>query len=327
MTREEAGRLSRLLRQGPISDFEARVVTVRAAAKINLHLGVGAPRGDGFHPLDTIYLAVSLYDDVTVLPRRAYSLLVESAGTVDVTSVPVDDSNLAAVAAKALAVFHGRRRTGGIEIAKGIPVAGGMAGGSADAAAVLVALDRLWDLQTPDDDLLAIAAEIGSDVPFALVGGVGHGSGRGEQVEALPVSATFWWVVVPSAEGLSTPAVYRRFDELHPDQPAEPTSSRALRGWLSGAADQPDPGELAALLHNDLQPAALDLRPDLEDLLRLGTDAGALQGLVSGSGPTCVFLCADRGAAEAVAGELSGAGRPVMIAHGPVAGAHLVSYD
>lgn len=331
MSGDDAGRLSRLLRQGPDSSGgpgatdAKRLVTVRAAAKINLHLGVGAPRSDGFHPLDTVYLAVSLYDDITVRPDRSFALTVEGAGMIDAAAVPIDDANLAAVAAKTLARFHGRRRSGRLQITKGIPVAGGMAGGSADAAAALVALDRLWDLQTRDGDLLEIAAELGSDVPFALVGGVGHGTGRGEIVEPVPLSATFWWVVVPAADGLSTPEVYRRFDELFSGQPAEPTSSRALRDWLT--AGDPDPERLAALLHNDLQPAALDLRPDLEDLLQQGTDAGALQGLVSGSGPTCVFLCPDRQTAEAVAGDLSDSGRTVMIAHGPVAGAHLVSYD
>jgi 4-diphosphocytidyl-2-C-methyl-D-erythritol kinase len=185
-----------------------------------------------------------------------------------------------------------------------------------------VALDRLWQLETPDDDLLAIAAELGSDVPFALVGGTALGTGRGELVEPVPDPATWWWVVVPSATGLSTPAVYRRFDELSPEAPADPPAADATLAALATG----DPEELAAALHNDLQEAALDLRPDLADLLELGRASGALRGLVSGSGPTCLFLAEDADAARAVAGRLAERHEVVLVTNGPVAGAHLVTY-
>jgi 4-diphosphocytidyl-2-C-methyl-D-erythritol kinase len=197
-----------------------------------------------------------------------------------------------------------------------------MAGGSADAAAALVALDRLWELETSDDDLLALAAQLGSDVPFALLGGTAVGTGRGELVEPVRDPATWWWVVVPSAQGLSTPAVYRRFDELAPDAPAEPQGARALLLALATG----DPVILAGALHNDLEPAALDLRPDLADLLELGEQRGALRGLVSGSGPTCLFLAQDADAAREVAGELSEVHEVVLVTNGPVAGAHVVTY-
>ena len=193
-----------------------------------------------------------------------------------------------------------------------------MAGGSADAAAALVALDRLWGLESGDRVLFGLAAGLGSDVPFGLVGRNGLGTGRGEQVEQLPgVEVARWWVVVPSeGEGLSTPAVYHRHDELRPDAPAAPPAPHRLVAFLG------DPAEaLAPLLHNDLQPAALDLRPELARLLAAGEAAGALRGIVSGSGPTCVFLCADEDSAEEVAAALRPSRPMALVASGPVPGA------
>jgi 4-diphosphocytidyl-2-C-methyl-D-erythritol kinase len=297
-------------------------VTVRAPAKINLHLGVGAPRGDGFHPLVTVYQAVGLCDDVTVARSPGWTLGVTVPDWIDADAVPVTGDNIVDRAARLLAQHRGIASQASVSIAKSIPVAGGMAGGSADAAAALVALDRLWELETPDDDLLRLAAELGSDVPFALLGGTALGTGRGELVEPVPDPSTWWWVVVPSARGLSTPDVYRRFDELSPDAPTEPLDARAVLLALSTG----DPEILAGALHNDLEHAALDLRPDLADLLELGEGSGALRGLVSGSGPTCVFLAEDADAARAVAGRLSEQHEVVLVTNGPVAGAHVVSY-
>ena len=297
-------------------------VTVRAPAKINLHLGVGAPREDGFHPLVTVYQAVGLCDDVTVSRSPGWTLGVSVPDWMDPETVPVTHDNIVDRAARALAEHHGIASQASVSITKAIPVAGGMAGGSADAAAALVALDRLWKLRTSDDDLLALAAGLGSDVPFALVGGTAVGTGRGELVEPVPDPATWWWVAVPSPVGLSTPAVYRRFDELAPDAPAEPLGARAVLLALSTG----DPEILAGALHNDLETAALDLRPDLGDLLELGERSGALRGLVSGSGPTCVFLTEDADAARGVAGRLSEHHDVVLVTNGPVAGAHVVTY-
>lgn len=299
-------------------------VTVRVPAKINLHLGVGAPRPDGFHTLMTVYHAIGLYDDVTVTSADEWAVTVTPVGRVQVDHVPTDDSNIAVRAGRALASHHGLDRAAHIDIRKGIPVAGGLAGGSADAAGTLVALDRLWNLDTSDADLFALAAELGSDVPFGLVGGNALGTGHGEQVEQLPgAEVPRWWVVVISDDGMSTPAVYRRYDELEPDAPVEPAAPYKLVAFLS------DPAEVVApLLHNDLQPAALDLRPELADLLEAGEAAGALKGLVSGSGPTCVFWCADADAARTVAGKLTETydERRVLVATGAVAGAHVVEY-
>lgn len=298
--------------------------TVRAPAKINLHLGVGAPREDGFHPLVTVYQAVGLHDDVTARAAETWSVEVEVPDWMRGTPLPTVEDNIVTRAATLLARHHGLEPTGALHVAKSIPVAGGMAGGSADAAAALVALDRLWEVETSDDDLLRIAAELGSDVPFALVGGTALGTGRGELVEPVVDSGTWWWVAVPSYDGLSTPAVYRRFDELRPDAPAEPAPVDDLLSALSVG----DVHALAATLHNDLQEPAIDLRPELGTLVDRGEAEGALRGLVSGSGPTCVFLCESADSARAVAGALDDdATHPVvLVANAAVAGAHLVTY-
>lgn len=302
-------------------------VTVRAAAKVNLHLGVGAPRPDGFHPLVTVYQAVGLHDDLTATAAAAgegLTLTLDAEPHVDASAVPLDETNIAVRAGLALAAHHGRAADARLHVHKSVPVAGGLAGGSADAAAALVALDRLWDCRTPDTDLLRIAADLGSDVPFALLGGTALGTGRGEVVDPIPDLGPWWWVVVPADEGLSTPAVYRHLDALRPDGPDGPAAPTPASPVLT-ALGAGDPHALAAALHNDLQEPALDLRPALGDLLESGERAGALRGIVSGSGPTCVFLCADAPAARSTAGALRAAGHPtVLVVPAPVAGAHVV---
>jgi 4-diphosphocytidyl-2-C-methyl-D-erythritol kinase len=300
-------------------------LTVRAAAKINLLLGVGAPRPDGFHTLVTVYHAVSLYDDLTVSAADELTVATSVASYIDGSHLPEPGHNIVDRAAAALAGHHGRPVTGRVEVDKSIPIAGGLAGGSADGAAALLALDRFHDLQTSDDDLLALAAGLGSDVPFALVGATALGQGHGEIVSPVEDHGSWWWVVVPSEQGMSTPAVYRHYDELRPDAPLVPGPPDKIVAALAGG----DPRALAEALHNDLEQAALDLRPDLARLIVEGVDAGALRGLVSGSGPTCVFLCESAEHARSVAGALSAASdqRVVLVAHGPVAGAHLVARE
>lgn len=309
---------------------------VRASAKINLHLGVGRVREDGYHPLDTVYQAISVHDDLTVGGFAVHHIEGDPAG--DATSrvrldlrladhlrgadVPVGDDNLIHRAVRLLERHHGRNLPVDLLLEKAIPVAGGMAGGSADAAAALVSVDRWHTLQTPDDVLLALAAELGSDIPFSLVGGTARGSGRGEVVTPVPDAGTWWWVVVPSDVGLSTPEVYRHFDHLHPDAPVEPPSAAPL---LAALATE-EPLQLARALHNDLAQPAIDLRPELGTLIERGESVGALRGMVSGSGPTVVFLCDSADGAAATAHGLREAGEAiVLIATGPVAGAHVVA--
>ncbi|MCG6498960.1 4-(cytidine 5'-diphospho)-2-C-methyl-D-erythritol kinase [Kitasatospora sp. A2-31] len=300
-------------------------VTVRVPAKVNVQLGVGGLRADGFHDLANVFFAVALGDEVTATAGTGVTL---SCSGPDAAVVPLDDSNLAARAARLLAAHHGIADPGvHLHIDKAIPVAGGMAGGSADGAAALVACDALWGLDTPLDTLLELAAELGSDVPFALLGGVALGRGRGEILEALPVGGTFHWVFAVADGGLSTPAVFRECDRLRDEagtgsgdtDVATPDADPAL---LAALADG-DAVALAGALANDLQPAALSLRPALADTLRAGTEAGALGALVSGSGPTCAFLAKDADAAAAVAEALraSGTCRAAHATYGPVPGA------
>lgn len=295
-------------------------ITVRAAAKINLRLGVGRVREDGYHPLSTVYQAIGLYDDVTVTEDDAWSVTVSPAGQVDCSEVPLDEDNIAIRAGRLLAEHHGIDRAARIAIDKGIPVAGGLAGGSADAAATLVALDRLWDLETPDEVLLELAGRLGSDVPFALIGGTAYGTGRGELVEPVADAGAWWWVVVPNAVGLSTAAVYAEYDALDLGGPLSPPTA------LLEALGAGDAAALAAALDNDLEPAALSLRPDLaatrDGLLR----SGARAVLLSGSGPTWLGLADDAGQAREIAGVLVESGMRCWVAPGPVAGAHVVTH-
>ncbi|MET9380056.1 4-(cytidine 5'-diphospho)-2-C-methyl-D-erythritol kinase [Streptomyces sp. NPDC002928] len=292
-------------------------VTVRVPAKVNVQLGVGAARPDGFHDLANVFLAVGLYDEVTVTP--ADELRVTCAGP-DADQVPLDRTNLAARAAEALAERYDRSPDVHIHIAKDIPVAGGMAGGSADGAGALVACDALWGTGASRDELLDICAELGSDVPFSLVGGAALGTGRGEKLTALEVGGTFHWVFAMADRGLSTPAVFREFDRLGAglDIP-EPVASEELLDALAKG----DPDALAAAVSNDLQPAALSLFPELAGTLAAGRTAGALAALVSGSGPTTAFLARDPQSAAEVAKALraSGTCRTVRTASGPAPGA------
>ncbi|MGI9123538.1 MAG: 4-(cytidine 5'-diphospho)-2-C-methyl-D-erythritol kinase [Mycobacterium sp.] len=295
-------------------------VTVRVPGKVNLFLGVGDLRPDGYHELTTVFHAVSLSDDVTV--RTADLLSVQMIGE-GAREIPVDKRNLAWQAAELMAEHVGRAPDVEIIIEKSIPAAGGMAGGSADAAAVLVGMNELWELGVPRRDLHAMAAELGSDVPFALHGGTALGTGRGEELTTVLARSTFHWVLAFGAAGLSTPAVYKEIDRLRDGgTPPRLEDPEPLMTALSAG----DPHALAPLLGNDLQPAALSLQPGLRRTLRAGIEAGALAGIVSGSGPTCAFLCASASAAIDVGAELSGAGvcRTVRVASGPVHGARVV---
>ncbi|WP_198344289.1 4-(cytidine 5'-diphospho)-2-C-methyl-D-erythritol kinase [Mycobacterium dioxanotrophicus] len=298
-------------------------VTVRVPGKVNLYLAVDDLREDGYHELTTVFHAVSLTDEVTV--RNADMLSVTMSGE-GVEALPTDERNLAWRAAVLLADHVGRAPDVAIAIDKSIPVAGGMAGGSADAAGVLVAMNTLWELGVPRRDLHALAARLGSDVPFALHGGTALGSGRGEELATVLARNTFHWVLAFAHRGLSTPKVFGELDRLRADASRdEPPRAEEPEPVLAALASG-DAAELASLLGNDLQPAALSLYPELRRTLRAGVEAGALAGIVSGSGPTCAFLCASATAAVDVGAQLAGAGvcRTVRVTSGPVHGARVV---
>jgi 4-diphosphocytidyl-2-C-methyl-D-erythritol kinase len=290
---------------------------VRVPAKVNLSLSVGDVRGDGFHDLVTVFHAVSLFDEVEVSPADRLSLTVSGR---DAGQVPVDERNLAWRAAVRLADAVGRRPDVRIHIAKDIPVAGGMAGGSADAAATLAGCAQLWDVH--DRDLLfAVAAELGSDVAFPLLGGTAVGTGRGERLQAVPCAATLHWVFAFAGFGVSAGDAYRELDR---QRGAAATTAGGDTDALLVALEAGDLDRVASLLHNDLQPAALALAPSLRDTLEAGAGrSDVLAGLVSGSGPTCAFLCRDAATAQALAAglEADGVCAAARVARGPVPGA------
>lgn len=294
-------------------------VTARVPAKVNLELLVGARRADGFHNLSTVYQAVSIYDEVTVGCAAQWGLEVVGRRAAQ---VPTGPGNLATRAAQLLARHAGVDQPVHLTIRKAIPVAGGMAGGSADAAAALVACDHLWGLLTPREELEELAVALGSDVPFLVAGGTAMGSGRGEVVVPVLTGGTFHWVFALGDEGLSTAAVYAECDRLRAGtRVADPAPSPALMSALRMG----DAAALAAVLANDLEDAAFALRPALRAVLEAGLSYGALGGVVSGSGPTVAFLTQDAQAALDLAVSLTASGTAeVRPATGPVHGAHVV---
>lgn len=303
----------------------ATSVTVRVPAKINLELRVGALESDGYHQLATVFHAVSLFDEVTAThPGRAAggAVTVSVVGELS-AGVPVDDSNLAVRAARLLAERSGVSAGVDLLLRKHIPLAGGMAGGSADAAGALVACDAVWHTGLSRTDMLALAAELGADVSFALVGGTAVGTGRGEQLTPALARGQYHWVLALSDDGMSTPAVYAEFDRL---TRGRVTTQPRVSDAMMQALRRGDAPALGAAMSNDLQRAACSLRPGLSDLVDVGREYGAQGALVSGSGPTVAFLVRDHEHALdlSVALTASGACRDVKRAHGPVHGARVV---
>jgi 4-diphosphocytidyl-2-C-methyl-D-erythritol kinase len=300
-------------------------VHVRAPGKINVFLKVGAVMDDGYHDVATAYQAVSLYEDVRAFPADDFS--VSFGGSIDTRDVPVDGSNLAIRAARLLARKAGYRAGVRLEIDKHVPVAGGMGGGSADAAATLLACDALWGTELGREELLALAARLGADVPFALTGGTAIGTGRGDQLSPALAKGQFQWVLVLADYGSSTPSVYSELDrhrdrhaqDIFPAQTQPMVDTDVLQALRAG-----DPHMLAETLYNDLQAPALHLSPTLAQVLEIGEANGALSGIVSGSGPTIAFLAADLDSALELQIALSAARYKVVRATGPVHGARMV---
>lgn len=303
----------------------AREVHVRAPGKVNVYLEVGALLEDGYHDVAIAYQALSLSEDVRV--RHADDFTVGVTGSVELSRVPLDESNIAVKAARLLAEHTGY--TGGvrIEIDKHVPVTGGMGGGSADAAATLMACDALWGTEVPRDEMLDLARRLGADVPFAFTGGTAIGTGRGDELSPALAQGTFHWVLVLAEFGLSTPAVYRELDahrerhaaEIGPADPRPNVGADVLHALRAGDARM-----LAEVMRNDLQAPAIHLQPSLGEVLETGERNGALAGIVSGSGPTVAFLAADLDSALDLQVALSAARYHVVRATGPVHGARIV---
>jgi len=277
-----------------------RTVVEQAPAKINLILQVAPRRPDGYHELQTVFMGVSLADRLTVRALPSGRLKIRITGP-QARLIPHDGTDLATRAAKLLRDRFGQPSMGALlTLDKRIPVAGGMAGGSADAAATLRACDTMWQLGLDDDTLLSLAAELGADVPFALRGGVAFGTGRGDVLQPVRISGVYHWALAFAKRGLSTPAVFRAFDSL-PDAPVAAPIDDLLRGLADGDAES-----VGRCLHNDLTPAALTLYPELGTTLEAGRHhPGVLGAILSGSGPTCAFLCDSTKSAASVADKLA----------------------
>ena len=298
-------------------------VTVRVPAKVNLQLSVGPRESDGYHQLVTVFQAISIFDDVTVKIGEQGSGINLTVSGDQIHGVPTDSTNLVVKAIELIADKFELDIDVNVDVKKSIPVAGGMAGGSADAAAAIVAIDELYGLGMTREEMHSIAAQLGSDVPFLLSGGTAIGQGRGDQLTAALSRGTYHWVLALSSVGLSTPAVYGECDRLRQGLDiSDPQISDALMQALLTA----DPSNVGKLLINDLQPAACSLRPALRLILDVGQEYGALGAIVSGSGPTVAFLVSDEehGLDLAVALSASGVVGSVTRAYGPVHGAKVI---
>lgn len=303
----------------------AAPVLVRAPGKINVFLRVGSLQEDGYHEVATAYQAVSLGEDVRASPAPDFSVAFD--GPVDCSTLATDGSNIAIKAARMLARRTGYRGGVHLDITKRVPIAGGMGGGSADAAATLVACDALWGTEVGRDELHTLAARLGADVPFALMGGTAVGTGRGDQLSPALAKGQFHWVLVLADRGMSTPVVYEELDkhrerhalDIYPVSTVPSVDAGVLQALRAGDAHM-----LADSLHNDLQAPALHLAPSLAGVLELGERNGALAGIVSGSGPTIAFLTADLDTAISLQIALSAARLTVLRATGPVHGARVL---
>lgn len=305
--------------------WDTDAVHVRAPGKVNVFMRVGAVRDDGYHDVATAYQAVSLYEDIRAYP--ADDITVSFGGSIDTSGLATDESNLAVKAARLLAEKTGF--TGGVrlEIDKHVPIAGGMGGGSADAAGTLVACDALWGTEVGREELLALAATLGADVPFGIVGGTAVGTGRGDRLSPALATGQFHWVLALPEGQLSTPAVYRELDrhrQRHPREIAPAQRTPSVDAEVLHALRAGDSAMLAEALTNDLQAPAIHLAPPIAEVLELGELNGALAGIVSGSGPTVAFLAADLDSALDLQIALSAARVTAVRATGPVHGARVM---
>jgi 4-diphosphocytidyl-2-C-methyl-D-erythritol kinase len=307
----------------------ARSVRVKAPGKINVALKVGPPREDGYHGIASVFLAVSLYEEVTATEAAGsgISVTVNGQGTLNLPadSIPLDRTNLAVRAAELLADVSPGRTGVHLDITKRVPISGGMGGGSADAAAALLACDALWGSGFSRDELAKIAVDLGADVPFALVGGTAVGLGVGDRLTPAISKTPLHWVLVTSEYGLSTPEVYRTLDEIRLRDGVDADPQPSIDPAILGAMRAGDALGLAPLLHNDLQQASLELAPALGDILDRGKAAGALAGIVSGSGPTIAFLTQSSGHAAELETLLESEGLQAASVHGPAHGARITT--
>ncbi|GAB3563807.1 4-(cytidine 5'-diphospho)-2-C-methyl-D-erythritol kinase [Arthrobacter alkaliphilus] len=321
--------MSRVIRSANRGRFAARTVRVRAPGKVNVSLNVGPLRPDGYHSVASVYLAVSLYEEVaatrTDAPGITVSIAPSSTLDLDGAEIPLDERNLAYKAAAIMRDVSENATGVHLEITKRVPVAGGMGGGSADAAATLLACDALWDSGLSREELAHLAAELGADVPFALLGGTAVGLGVGDELSPALAKAQMDWVLVCADYGLSTPEVFHTLDRLRNSEGVDIPEPLEVDAKILQALRDGNPDALSKVLVNDLQRASIELAPQLRDTIGIGESSGALAGIVSGSGPTVALLAHDPRAAEGLAEDLRHLGHNALAVHGPVPGARIIS--
>ncbi|MFM7014162.1 MAG: 4-(cytidine 5'-diphospho)-2-C-methyl-D-erythritol kinase [Actinomycetota bacterium] len=300
-----------------------------APAKVNLFFAVGAFLKDGYHEVASLYQALALREQLSMeLSGRNHVEFCGPYQSLAEESVPRDDSNLVFLAQKALSEFSVELANSKFDflIKKSVPIAGGMAGGSADAAAALTLIDGRYGLEL-GSKLEEIGSSFGADVPFSIRGGTAQGLGRGEVLSPIETSGTLHFVVTPNPVGLATPLVYKQLDLMRIEEGidvsalAPPTLSRSL---LKAVADA-NPEALAPLMANDLERAALRLRPELRSVLEAGEEAGALRSMISGSGPSIVHLARNRTDAELIAERLRRASFESIVSYSSQSGSRLES--
>ena len=307
----------------------ARTFTARASGKVNLQLSVGERREDGYHPLVTVFQAVSLYETVSATARSDEQITLTVSAIEgypsDLDQVPLDGRNLAWRAADALRAAFGITEGVDLSFVKGVPTAGGMAGGSADAAAALLACSHAWDLGLSREQLMDVGATLGADVPFSVLGHTAVGLGRGDELSPAMARGEFHWVFATQATGLSTPAVFAAFDDAL-DQGRRVAGVNGVNPEVMTALMAGDAQALGAALSNDLHDAALDLMPHLERVFDAAEEAEALGTVLSGSGPTVAALAVSKQHALAIASHLraTGVATSVITASGPAPGAVVV---
>jgi len=304
------------------------VVVASAPGKINLFFAVGPLLENGYHQVASVYQATDLREFVVASPADDWRVTVTgSLPKAHLDGVPTDKSNLVVEAAWFVAAQAQLEKptATGFAIQKHVPVAGGMGGGSADAAAALIATNTLWQTNLSTKKLGLEAGSLGADIPFALLGETAIGTGIGDKLESLPNLPKLHWVLVPNEFGLSTPKVFAKLDELRAARGIDPSTAPTaeVSEALIAALKLGDPHALAPLLHNDLQEAALELRPELANLLKMGMDAGALAAIVSGSGPTLALLAANAAEAHAIALRMRVYSPNAIATSGPAAGARI----
>lgn len=300
-------------------------VSASAPGKINIFFKVGALKEDGYHDVLSIYQALNIRELVRVTDNSSWKVTVTGALSAEqIAAVPTGEENLVVRAAKSIATLAkiDRAPEASFEITKNVPVAGGMGGGSADAAAAMMAIDELWETHVDGDSLIAAAAELGADIPFALLGGTALGIGRGDQLDPIEGVQKLHWVLVPMDAGLSTPRVYAKLDEMRTAKGQDPTlvPTPQMPQQLIDALLNGDAREVAKHLHNDLQDAAVALMPELSITMHAGLAAGALAAMVSGSGPTIAMLAESEEAAKSIAKHLTYEGYIAIPTFGPAKG-------